>query len=34
VLETNVAIPKPVPPPTQPLAVSAEMDEEEMMNML
>jgi hypothetical protein len=34
VLETTIAIPKPVAPPTQPLAVSAEMDEEEMMNML
>jgi hypothetical protein len=34
VLETTTAIPKPVPPPTQPLAVSAEIDEEEMMNML
>lgn len=34
VLETTTTISKPVPPPTQPLAVSAEMDEEEMMNML
>jgi hypothetical protein len=34
VLETTIADMKPVPPPTQPLAVSAEMDEEEMMNML
>lgn len=34
VLETTTADTKPVLPPTQPLAVSAEMDEEEMMNML
>lgn len=34
VLDTTTADTKPVPLPTQPVALSAEMDEEEMMNML